>query len=117
MCNTSYYHNDFSAQNQKDLEKATSIELETLEKQHIVDYQSFYNRGKLSLNGVNQDSIPTDQRIKNISEGKTDLGLETMLFNYGRYLLICSSRQGSNPANLQGLWNEHLNAPWNADYI
>jgi alpha-L-fucosidase 2 len=39
-----------------------------------------------------------------------------MLFNYGRYLLICSSRQGSNPANLQGLWNEHLNAPWNADY-
>ncbi|MCT4586776.1 MAG: glycoside hydrolase family 95 protein [Carboxylicivirga sp.] len=116
VCNTSYYHNDFSAQNQKNLEKATSIELETLEKQHIVDYQSLYNRVKLSLNGVNQDSIPTDQRIKNISEGKTDLGLETMLFNYGRYLLICSSRQGSNPANLQGLWNEHLNAPWNADY-
>ena len=50
------------------------------------------------------------------SWGQTDLHLEKLLFDYGRYLLISSSRPGTNPANLQGLWNQHISAPWNADY-
>ena len=55
-------------------------------------------------------------RIARIKAGETDTGLEALLFQYGRYLLISSSREGTNPANLQGLWNQHINAPWNADY-
>jgi alpha-L-fucosidase 2 len=51
-----------------------------------------------------------------VKKGEIDLGLETLLFQYGRYLLISSSRAGTNPANLQGLWNPHIEAPWNADY-
>ena len=62
------------------------------------------------------DTIPTNQRLKRVINGRTDLGLQELLFHYGRYLLIASSRKGSNPANLQGLWNKHINAPWNADY-
>ena len=116
VCNSSYYHDDFSAQNQKDLENATSIKLADLKQQHITDYQSLYNRVNLKLAHANNDTLPTDVRIKNISDGKTDLGLEAMLFNYGRYLLISSSRPGTNPANLQGIWNKHITAPWNADY-
>lgn len=116
VCNSSFYHADYSAQNQKDLAKATSIQLEELEKQHLTEYKNLYNRVNLKLAHTNLDSIPTDKRLDNIKKGQIDLGLETLLFNYGRYLLICSSRTGTNPANLQGLWNEHIKAPWNADY-
>ena len=62
------------------------------------------------------DTLPTDKRLALVKDGNIDTGLEELLYQYGRYLLICSSRPGTNPANLQGLWNEHILAPWNADY-
>ena len=83
---------------------------------HVKDHQGLYNRVKFELSHKNKDNIPTDERIESVKQGKQDPGLEILLFQYGRYLLIASSRPGSNPANLQGLWNQHIEAPWNADY-
>jgi alpha-L-fucosidase 2 len=70
---------------------------------------------KLPSNSV-QEQLPTDERIARVRAGGIDTGLEALHFQYGRYLLLGSSRPGTLPANLQGIWNEHLKAPWNSDY-
>lgn len=117
VSNSSYYFNDFKAQNQIDLRSLDSLAYDTIKSEHIKDYQNLFSKVDFKLQPSSKiDTIPINQRLKNIKEGKTDLGLEALLFQYGRYLLIASSRTGTNPANLQGLWNEHIQAPWNADY-
>ncbi len=116
VSNSSYYHDNYSIQNEMDLQAIGSKTYSQLTKEHIDDYQSLYSRVDFRLSKDDLDSIPTDQRLERVKEGVVDLGLESLLFHYGRYLLIASSRPGSNPANLQGLWNEHIQAPWNADY-
>ncbi len=116
VSNSSWYFDDFSEQNQKDLETVSSKSYADIRKAHISDYQQFYDRLDLDLGGNDLDTIPTDQRLQRVKEGSSDIGLEALLFKFGRYLLISSSREGTNPANLQGLWNEHIEAPWNADY-
>ncbi|MCR5130858.1 MAG: glycoside hydrolase family 95 protein [Prevotella sp.] len=91
---------------------------------HVADYGQFFNRLKLSLNPSLQTSegqtMPTDQLLKNYTDGKTTAAassyLETLYMQYGRYLLISSSRTKGVPANLQGLWNPHLHAPWHGNY-
>lgn len=116
ISNTSYYHKDYKGQNIKDLAAIEDKDFESLKKEHIKDFRKYYDRVKLKLTNENPDTIPTDIRIKSVAEGKVDPGLEALLFQFGRYLLISSSREGTNPANLQGLWNRYINAPWNADY-
>lgn len=116
VSNSSYYFDDYNQQNSVDLAAIGERDFETLQKEHIRDYRNFYSRVDLKLNNNHGDTIPTDKRIELVKKGETDTGLETLLFQYGRYLLISSSREGTNPANLQGLWNQHINAPWNADY-
>lgn len=113
---TSYYHKDFVSEADRDLKQIAPRKWDQLYASHRKEYSSWYERMKLDLNTGESDNIPTDQRIKAVKEGKTDLKLEQLLFDFGRYLLISSSRPGSNPANLQGLWNQHIAAPWNADY-
>ncbi|QZE14892.1 glycoside hydrolase family 95 protein [Halosquirtibacter laminarini] len=114
--NSSYYHKNYRLKNSKDLKIATQIGYHSIKQSHINDYQKYYRRVCLSLNKVSKDSISTSQRLALMKKGKKDLGLEALLFNYGRYLLISSSRPGTNPANLQGLWNQNIEAPWNSDY-
>ncbi len=116
VSNSSYYFKAYKEQNKIDLEAINSKSFEALKKEHIEDYQHLYSRLELQLGSNNLDTIPTDLRLKQIKKGAFDTGLEALLFQYGRYLLIASSREGTNPANLQGLWNEHIQAPWNADY-
>jgi len=88
-----------------------------LKERHVADHQKLYNRCELSLPVDEKlDSLPTDKRLAQLNSKKNDLGLEALLFHYGRYLLIASSRENGNPANLQGLWNPHIKAPWNSDY-
>ena len=116
VSNSSYYYEDFIEQNRIDLSAINGIDIEVLREEHIQDYQNFYSRVDLKLTDNNLDTIPTNERIALIKEENIDLGLEALLFQYGRYLLISSSREGTNPANLQGLWNQHITAPWNADY-
>ncbi len=79
---------------------------------HIADYQKFYNRVKLDL-GATVPTIPTDRLLK---ENTNNTYLETLYFQYGRYLLICSSRTPGVPANLQGLWTPYLWSPWRGNY-
>jgi alpha-L-fucosidase 2 len=116
VSNSSYYHENYSQQNKNDLAAVEGKDFILLHRAHVRDHREFYNRVKFELTDNSLDNIPTDERIERIKQGGMDLGLETLLFQYGRYLLIASSRDGTNPANLQGLWNQHIVAPWNADY-
>lgn len=81
---------------------------------HQTDYQGLFGRVALSLNDV-KPIVPTDTLKSNYS-GNGDPALEVLFFQYGRYLLIASSREGALPANLQGLWNNSNNPPWTCDY-
>ncbi|BAX82388.1 glycoside hydrolase family 95 protein [Labilibaculum antarcticum] len=116
VSNSSYYFDEYSKQNKNDLVAIGSKSFDVLKKEHCEDYQSLYSRLKFQLGNNDLNSIPTNQRIERVKNGAVDLGLEALLFKYGRYLLISSSREGTNPANLQGLWNENIQARWNADY-
>jgi alpha-L-fucosidase 2 len=82
---------------------------------HITDYQRLFRRVSLDLGSTPAANDPTDVRIRNFASGD-DPGLVALLFQYGRYLLISSSRPGGQPANLQGLWNESNNPPWGSKY-
>lgn len=91
---------------------------EEFRERHLADYRSFYDRLKLRLEGTGlPESMPTDKRLKAYTDkGHEDTYLETLYFQYGRYLLISSSRTPGVPANLQGLWTPHLISPWRGNY-
>lgn len=116
ITNSSFYNTGFVNENIEHISKIMDKDYQTIFNDHVRDYQSLFNRVQLKLTDKNYDAISTDDRLKKIGRGDIDLDLQSTLFQYGRYLLISSSRPGSNPANLQGLWNEHIMAPWNADY-
>ena len=95
---------------------------EALKEEHIADYKSLYDNVKLNL-GSNVPDKATDAllagyngRSADPNTAEEDLYLETMYYQFGRYLMISSSREGSLPANLQGIWANGLNPPWDADY-
>lgn len=84
---------------------------------HHADYSALYDRVSLSLNPSQKRSVSaTPDRLKAYREGAADSGLEETYFAFGRYLLISSSRKGSMPANLQGLWANNIDGPWRVDY-
>ncbi len=114
--NTSFYHKNFKQKNRETLSSIKNKSFESLLERHINDYQKLYNRVTFDLGGHDQNTIATDKRLKKIKDGTVDRDLIAKLFQYGRYLLISSSRPGTNPANLQGIWNKDIEAPWNADY-
>lgn len=116
VAETSYYHPKFDAKVESHLDAIAFSSWGQLVQAHEREYKSWFDRMSLSLGGEVTGDIPTDQRILNVKAGQRDLQLEKLLFDFGRYLLISSSRPGTNPANLQGLWNQHISAPWNADY-
>ena len=94
------------------LDRAASAGFSALRAAHIEDHAALYNRVCLDLQAEPCD-LPTDKRL---AREEKDKGLVELLFNYGRYLTIASSRPGSQATNLQGIWNEHLVAPWRANY-
>lgn len=94
------------------LDRAASAGFSALRAAHIEDHAALYNRVCLDLHAELCD-LPTDKRL---AREEKDKGLVELLFNYGRYLTIASSRPGSQATNLQGIWNEHLVAPWRANY-
>ena len=117
VSNSSYYHKDFKSKNSKQLTAIEKYSFKELKDRHIRDHQSLYDRVDFDIITDNAvQTIPTDERIEAVKGGAVDLELQETLFHYGRYLLMASSRPGTLPANLQGLWNQHINAPWNADY-
>jgi alpha-L-fucosidase 2 len=89
---------------------------EHLLKRHEKDYQSYFNRVSFNLEGEEKTALPTDERLRRYTAGAKDLALETLYFQFGRYLLISCSRTKAAPANLQGIWNKELRAPWSSNY-
>lgn len=84
---------------------------------HVNDHRSMFERVKVSINSSAESKLPTGQRLKAFSEGQEDFGLPVLFYQYGRYLLMSSSRfPGRLPANLQGIWNQEYEAPWNSDF-
>lgn len=100
----------------QNLNKAYEKPFDKLKESHISDYQKFFNRVNLDLGKTTAPDLPTDERLLRYADGKEDKNLEILYFNYGRYLLISSSRTLGVPANLQGLWNPYLNPPWSSNY-
>ena len=98
------------------LEKAESLGYEALLQRHIAAYRSQFDRVSLTLDGEDYDHIPTDQRIREAGEGKVDNKLTELLFDYGRYLTIAGSQPGTQPMNLQGIWNDNVIPPWRSNY-
>lgn len=84
-------------------------------KQHAVAYQKYFNRVKLYLGEKEESKLPTNERLKNFNI-TNDPQLVTLYYQYGRYLLISSSQPGSQPANLQGIWNNKVYPPWDSKY-
>jgi alpha-L-fucosidase 2 len=98
---------------------ASKLPAKTLLQNHIKDFQSFFNRCTLRFNSAENDSIKnmtTAKRLIRFANGNSDMNLPALYFNFGRYLLISSSRPDGLPANLQGLWAEEYQTPWNGDY-
>ncbi len=83
---------------------------------HVKEHQRLFRRCQVDLGGWEAAARPINHRLAAVRDGANDPALAVLYFQFGRYLLIGSSRPGSLPANLQGLWNEHVNAPWHADY-
>ena len=101
-----------------ELNSASRKGYDDLLKEHVEDYQRLFNRFSLDVGTTSKARLllPTDGRIAAYKNNKSDPGLEHLLFQYARYLMISSSRPGCMPANLQGLWNSSNNPPWRSDY-
>ena len=82
---------------------------------HIAAYQKYFNRVRLDLGTTEAAKLPTDERLKNF-RSTNDPHMVTLYYQFGRYLLISSSQPGSQPANLQGIWNNKMNPPWDSKY-
>ncbi|BCZ44164.1 alpha/beta hydrolase [Clostridium gelidum] len=108
----------------KDVEKRCNETLENIDEKsfenlyssHLKEYTELFNRVNLKLGSDENYKIPTNIRLERVVNGDEDLSLISLYFQYGRYLLIASSRFGSQPANLQGIWNEDLRPAWSSNY-
>ncbi len=99
----------------KALEKAAAKPFERLLKVHVEDHRRLFRRVALDLGQTQAAQEPTDQRLKMVDD-RSDPQLAALYFRFGRYLLIASSRPGSQPANLQGVWNDQLAPPWDSKW-
>jgi len=111
-----YTGRDYEAQNQRTLRALSGKTYEQVRQEHLKDYQKIFRRVSLSLGSSDCSERATDDRLKDYAKGKEDAGLEALYFQYGRYLLISSSRLGSLPAHLQGKWNIQMDPQWACDY-
>lgn len=132
---TSFYGDDPGTWCDRVLDEAENRGYEEMKQDHVREYQSLYQRVSLELSDQEEQPIssilsekqvqkaddelsklPTDERLRRVQNGEVDLGLIAQYFNFGRYLLISCSRKGSQPANLQGIWNDSFNPPWGGKY-
>src|SRR6478735_3666987 len=99
------------------LQAAATATYADLLARHTADYQLLFNRVTLDLGSAAEaDPLTTDARLARFAQGAADPGLSTLLYQYGRYLLISSSRPGGTPATLQGLWNDSMQPPWSSNF-
>lgn len=113
---TSFNNPAYAATVDKILAKALQKKYPLQKTTHTKKYQQLFQRSSLTIEGTNKDDVPTDERLVAFASDPTDNGLTNLYFQYGRYLLIGSTRAGLLPPNLQGLWANTINTPWNGDY-
>ncbi len=111
-----YKGRDYKNITNQNIEKATGKTFEELKEAHKNEYKNYFQRVSLNLASEKTDTIATDDRIVRFRQTGSDLHLTELIFQYGRYLLISSSRPGTLPANLQGIWANKIQTPWNGDY-
>lgn len=100
----------------KNLAASSNRTYADLRSRHIADHQRLFRRAEITLGPDPNASIPTDKRVQQIKDGGEDIALLPIYFQYGRYMLISSSRPGTLAANLQGIWNESVDPPWGSKY-
>jgi alpha-L-fucosidase 2 len=88
---------------------------EGIKEAHLKEYQKFFRRVSIDLGSTLNSFLPTDERLQKF-DGENDPNLAALCFQFGRYLLISSSRPGTQPANLQGIWNQSMNPSWDSKY-
>ena len=98
------------------LSSSENKKYEDIRKAHIEDYRSLFDRFSVDFGTSGRDTLPSDQRLKLYPVSNDDPSLVALYMQYGRYLLISSSRQGTQPANLQGIWNDNIKPPWESKY-
>jgi alpha-L-fucosidase 2 len=100
------------------LDAAARKSYEALRTAHVTEHQRLFGRVALDLGASSEElrRLPTNERLDRVKKGGEDPELVVQYFQFGRYLLVSCSRPGGMPANLQGLWSDQINAPWNADY-
>ncbi len=106
---------DVIAKARKPVEDALLIPFAQLKERHVDDHHKLFRRVHLDLGGHEAEALPTDERVDSF-EQKPDMALLALYFHYGRYLLLTSSRPGTQPANLQGIWNAELRPPWSSNW-
>lgn len=111
-----YTGRDFAALNARSMEGLRGLSYAEIRAEHEADFRALFERVSLTLGSAPAENRPTDERLQRYFSGAPDPSLEALYFQYGRYLLISSSRPGSLPANLQGKWNHLTMPPWAADY-
>ena len=101
-----------------DAETAAAVSYEQLLREHISDYRSYYDRCSVTLpdDSGGASSLPTNERLERIRSGGLDSKLTELYFNFGRYLLIAGSREGTLPTNLQGIWNKDMWPAWGCKF-
>ncbi|NOR33772.1 MAG: glycoside hydrolase family 95 protein, partial [Bacteroidales bacterium] len=107
---------DPTARIEKDLEDAYDISYAKIREEHVADYRKLFERFSLNLGSNGRDSIPTDRRLLKFTESPNDPSLIALYTQYGRYLMISASRPGTQPSNLQGIWNKDLKPAWGSKY-
>ena len=107
---------DFRAKAMEQVNAASAQEYAKLKERSVADHQRLFRRVDLQLSQSPPPDKPTDERLRAVRDGKDDPNLLALYFQYGRYLLIGSSRPGGLPSNAQGIWNKDMFAPWGADY-
>jgi alpha-L-fucosidase 2 len=113
---TSYNGEDPAAACARRLEAVAAKTYAEIRAAHVAEHRRLFRRVALDLGGPDRSSIPTDERLAAVQKGADDPQLVALYFQYGRYLLLSSSRPGTLPANLQGIWADGLLPPWQADY-
>jgi alpha-L-fucosidase 2 len=108
--------NDPLAATTGDLDKAAKKSFDELRAAQRTDHEKYFNRVELSLPATTNSALPNVARLAGLSQDTEDPALAALYFNFGRYLLISSSRPGGLPANLQGIWAEEIQTPWNGDW-
>jgi alpha-L-fucosidase 2 len=115
---TSFRHENFVQACKDRLDRVMKKSYKEIRDAHCSDYQKLFRRVGLKFEREEPEieDLPLDKRLRMIQDGKDDIGLLSLYFQYGRYLMIASSRVGSLPANLQGIWNDSLTPPWDSKF-